>query len=181
MKPIDQDESVASIPTDIYQRIIESSNDAVMITKIHPDEGDGPEIVYLNDAFERLTGYTRAAVLGKNPSLLHGPGTDFAARERIRSAHLHRKPCSEKLLNYNKSGQPRWFDMSMFPLADTDGHGSCFATVARDVTEDMDRAQDLSASFEKSEIVRDKIEQVVREKDREIQTSQHRAQISDEL
>ena len=51
-------------------------NDVILITEAEPIDQPGPCVVYVNDAFTRMTGYTREEVLGKTPRILQGPGTN---------------------------------------------------------------------------------------------------------
>ena len=59
-------------------------NDIVLTTEAEPMDAPGPDIVCLNDAFERLAGYSRAEVMGKLLSLLQGSKTSRAEFDRIR-------------------------------------------------------------------------------------------------
>lgn len=66
-----------------FDSIVELANDVIVITKANPLE---PEIVYVNQAFSRLTGYTAAEVMGKTPRFLQRTETDPQTRARIRDA-----------------------------------------------------------------------------------------------
>src|SRR5207342_2805805 len=64
----------------------------------------GAPLVYVNPAFERITGYTSAEVVGKNWDLLHGAETETAAIETISAALERGDECSITLVNYRKDG-----------------------------------------------------------------------------
>ena len=67
------------------QSAIARQNDILVITEASPiDEPEGPRIVYVNEAFERRTGYTREEVMGRTPRLLQGPSTQRTELDRIR-------------------------------------------------------------------------------------------------
>ena len=72
-------------------RLLESSiarlNDIVIITEAGPFNAPGPRIVFVNEAFERRTGYSPEEVLGRTPRLLQGQGTQRSELDRIRAAH----------------------------------------------------------------------------------------------
>ncbi len=72
-------------------RLLESSiarlNDIVIITEAGPFNSPGPRIVFVNEAFERRTGYSSEEVLGRTPRLLQGPDTQRRELDRIRAAH----------------------------------------------------------------------------------------------
>jgi PAS domain-containing protein len=80
-------------------------NDIVIITEAELIDEPGPKVVFVNDAFERVTGYDRSEILGRSPRLLHGPRTDRAALDRIRAAITKGAPVHEELLNYGKDGR----------------------------------------------------------------------------
>ncbi|WP_181421977.1 PAS domain S-box protein [Halomonas sp. LBP4] len=115
---------------------VSRQSDMLLITEATPIEGpEGPRIVYVNEAFTRLTGYNRDEVIGATPRLLQGPDTDRAALDRIKVA-LHRaEPVREELVNYTKGGEPYWLELDIVPLTDDAGHPTHFVSVERDITE----------------------------------------------
>ncbi len=120
-------------------RLLEHSvsrlNDIVLITEAEPLDGpDGPRIVYVNDAFERRTGYTREEVLGKTPRILQGPKTQRDELDRIGAALRKWEPVRAELINYTKSGQEFWLELDIVPLADPSGWFTHWVAVERDIT-----------------------------------------------
>jgi PAS domain-containing protein len=59
----------------LFQRAVEASTDAVIITEAEPLDAPGPAMVYANPANERVTGYATAEVLGQSPRMFQGPAT----------------------------------------------------------------------------------------------------------
>ena len=110
-------------------------NDIVLITEADPADEPGPRIVFVNDAFERLTGYRREEVLGRSPRFLQGPLTDRGELDRIRAALASRQPVRSELVNYTKAGEPVWIDLDIVPVADAAGRPTHFMAVQRDITE----------------------------------------------
>jgi PAS domain S-box-containing protein len=53
-----------------FESILDCVSDIVLVTDADLLEDAGPHIVYVNDAFERITGYPRADVIGLNPRFL---------------------------------------------------------------------------------------------------------------
>jgi PAS domain S-box-containing protein len=120
---------------ELLDACIERLNDIVMITEADSIDSPGPRIVYVNSAFERLTGYTRDEVIGKSPRLLQGPETDRKQLDRVRQALSSRQSIQVELLNYGKSGKPHWLEMDIVPVVSPDGNVPYFASIQRDITD----------------------------------------------
>lgn len=97
---------------------IESSQVAAILT--NPRLPDNP-IIRCNDAFLRLTGYTRVEVIGRNCRFLAGPGTDPAARAMVREAIDKQQPVLVELLNYRKDGTEFRNALMIAPIFDGQG------------------------------------------------------------
>ncbi len=140
---------------------VEQSTDVVLITEAEPVDQPGPRIVYVNPAFERMTGYAPAEVLGRTPRVLQGPGSDRAALDRIRTALKSWKPSREVLLNYRKDGSPFWVDLSIVPIANEDGWYTHWLSIQRDVTEQHDDRENLYDSQERLKVLTESMPQLV--------------------
>lgn len=80
-------------------------NDMVVITEPDPARGpESPRFVYVNEAFVRRTGYTRAEVIGRSPQLLQGPDSDPVEAARVADARARWEPVRAEILNYAKNG-----------------------------------------------------------------------------
>jgi phosphoserine phosphatase RsbU/P len=91
-------------------------------------------LIYVNRAFERLTGFTREEALGSNCRFLQGPATDPAAAATIRAAIRNRRGCQVEILNYRKDGTPFWNRLTITPVHDDTGTVTHFIGVQADVT-----------------------------------------------
>lgn len=119
----------------LFEKVINSTTDAIMITDAEPLNEPGPIIQYVNKAFTKTTGYTSGEVIGKSPRILQGPGTNY---EELRALgkRLRRLESSEiTVLNYTKAGEPYWVHFAVSPLADEKGRNTHWISVQRDVTE----------------------------------------------
>jgi len=119
----------------LLQSVVLYANDAVLITEAEPIQGDGPRIVYVNEAFCAMTGYTAGEVVGKTPRLLQGPHTDRAALDRIRSALAKWQAVRIEVLNYRKDGSEFWVELDIVPIADSNGWYTHWISIQRETTD----------------------------------------------
>lgn len=111
------------------------------MTITDPSRADNP-IIFVNDAFLRLTGYGRDEVEGRNCRFLQGTGTDPAAAARIGRALSAGREIGLDILNYRKDGTPFWNALSISPVLRGSGELQYFVATQMDVTE---RLHDLQA------------------------------------
>ena len=114
---------------------MENANDAILVTEGTPIDEPGPRIVYVNETFTRMTGYTMQDVRGETPRILQGPDTDPETRRMIREALEWWRPVRVELLNYHKDGASFWVELNIVPVFDDDGLYTHWISVQRDVTE----------------------------------------------
>ena len=119
----------------LLENAVTRLNDIVLITEAEPIGEPGPRIVFVNEAFERRTGYQRSEVMGRTPRILQGPGTCRLELDRIRSAMEKWEPVRSELLNYTKTGQEFWIELNIVPIADDTGWFTHWVAVERDITE----------------------------------------------
>jgi diguanylate cyclase (GGDEF)-like protein/PAS domain S-box-containing protein len=110
-------------------------NDIVIITEAAPFRAPGPRIVFVNEAFERRTGYAREEVIGQSPRLLQGPDTQRAQLDRIRAALERWERVRVDLVNYTRNGEPYWVDLDVSPVWDATRRLTHWVAVGRDITE----------------------------------------------
>ncbi|NQW93463.1 MAG: PAS domain S-box protein, partial [Polaromonas sp.] len=119
----------------LLETCVSRLNDIVLITEAEPFDEPVERIVFVNDAFERQTGYSREEVIGKTPSILQGPKTQRSELDRI-SAELKKwQPVRAELINYTKTGEEFWVELDIVPVAATEGWFSHRVTVLRDITQ----------------------------------------------
>jgi diguanylate cyclase (GGDEF)-like protein/PAS domain S-box-containing protein len=116
----------------MYRRLIESSPEGVvLIDAKNPDQ----PVLYVNRAFEVLTGYSSAELIGKNLRVLQQDDRDQDGRHRLRDALNRGEPCRVLLRNYRKDGTLFWNELSVFPLKDESGQITHFVGHHRDAGE----------------------------------------------
>lgn len=123
----------------LLESVITNATDAVLITEAEPLNEPGPVIVYVNDAFTQMTGYTRDEVIGKSPRILQGKNTSRADLDRLKTALTNWESCELELINYRKNGEEFWMNLSVAPMADSIGTYTHWIAIQRDITERKNR------------------------------------------
>ncbi len=119
----------------LLEKVINSTSDPILITEAAPQDLPGPRIVFVNEAFTKMTGYTAEEVIGKNPRILQGPDSDYEELKKL-GEKMRRWDSSElTVLNYTKSGEPYWVNFAVSPVANEKGWYTHWISVQRDVTE----------------------------------------------
>ena len=114
---------------------VERALDAVLITEAEPIDLPGPRILYANQAFEDMTGYTREEAVGQTPRMLQGPKTDRDTLDRIRESLKAWKPIREEMINYRKDGSEFHVELAIVPIADERGWYTHWVAIQRDITD----------------------------------------------
>jgi PAS domain S-box-containing protein len=117
----------------LLETCIARLNDMVVITG--PMTASGPKIVFVNDAFERLSGYSREEVMGKTPGFMRGPATQPSVVKQLSVALRAGQPVRAELINYTKSGQAFWLEIDIVPVLDAKETITHFVAVERDITQ----------------------------------------------
>ena len=118
----------------LLETCVANLNDIVLITEAEPFDEPGPRIVFVNEAFTRRTGYSRAEVLGRSPRFLQGPKTDRAELQRVASALKRWESVRVALINYAKDGSEFWIEMQITPVANAAGWFTHWVAIERDIT-----------------------------------------------
>ncbi|HEY8302521.1 MAG TPA: SpoIIE family protein phosphatase [Jatrophihabitans sp.] len=128
-------EKVQLTAVDLRHQAVVASSMAFSISD--PKQKDNP-LVWVNPAFERVTGYSVDAALGRNCRFLQGPLTDPAAIRRMSEALHSSGIVNETLLNYRADGTAFWNHVVVSPVFDADGTLTHHVAVQTDVTERVD-------------------------------------------
>lgn len=127
----------------LLQSCVERMNDIVVVTEAEPIVGDGPRVLYVNEAFERHTGYQPHEIIGKTPRILQGPGTQRDVLDRIRASLERWEPVREEILNYTKQGEELWLELDIFPIVNGKGWNTHWISIERNITERKRAAEAL--------------------------------------
>lgn len=127
----------------LLETAVSRLNDMVVITEAKAFDEAGPRIVFVNDAFERHTGYSRADAIGHTSRLLWGPSTDRAELDRIGAAMEKWQSVRAEIVIYTKAGEERWLETDIAPIADESGKFTHWVAVERDITERRQQQQEI--------------------------------------
>ncbi len=119
-------------PVDFLRGVLDAAPQGIVICAA---AGADQPLVYANAAFERLTGYTSAELLGADLRMLQGSDRDQEGRLRLRSALSRGTGARELLRNYRKDGSPFWNEICLEPIRDAGGMVTHFAGFHRDLDE----------------------------------------------
>lgn len=115
-----------------------------------PNQDDNP-IIFCNAAFEKLTGYSHAELIGRNCRLLQGADTNRETVGRIRDAISAGQDISVDILNYKKDGSTFWNALFVSPVRDDDGKIVYFFASQLDFTNIKSKEAELAAARHQAE------------------------------
>ncbi|WP_392885379.1 PAS domain-containing protein [Pseudomonas migulae] len=133
------------INAQLLQMVINASNDGIVIAE---KEGEHDNIlIYVNPAFERLTGYNSEEILYQDCRFLQSGDRDQAPLALIRETLDSGGSCREILRNYRKDGTPFWNELSLSTVKNPSDGQTYFVGVQKDVTVQV-KAQQRVAQLE---------------------------------
>ena len=133
--------SAATAALRLTQAAVESSSDGIVICDARVP---GLPLVYVNTAFEQMTGYSAKEALGKNCRFLQGGESDQSGLEEIRAALREQRAGEATLRNYRQDGSVFWNNLRVAPVRDVDGTLTHFVGIQTDITERIHYEQDLA-------------------------------------
>lgn len=125
---------------ELRNRAIDEAPVGVTITD--PNREDNP-IIYANEEFVRISAYSREEIIGENHRIFHGSETREAPVERMREAVDAHEPVTVELRNYRANGEMFWNRVSIAPVHDEDGNVTNHIRFQDDITERIEREQEL--------------------------------------
>jgi len=117
----------------LLEQAIKNDYDSILITDLEMVEG-GPKIVYVNEGFTKMTGYSRDEVIGKTPRILQGPKTDKGTLEHLKQSLLEGHSFFGQAVNYRKDGSEFINQWDIHPIYDENGELSYWVSYQHDIT-----------------------------------------------
>ena len=109
--------------------------DMVMVTEAEPDVVIGERaVVYVNEAFERFTGFSKDEMKGQSPMLLDGPRTERSALRGVAQALKEQRSHRTELMSYNKQRDGVLIELDIVPISNAEQQLTHWVWVARDLT-----------------------------------------------
>lgn len=123
------------------------------ITLADPDQEDMP-LVYVNKAFEKITGYSQEETVGRNCRFLQGADRDQRERYQLKEAIANKQPVEITLKNYRKNGEMFYNHLIITPLFDAHGNVLYYLGVQYDVTQQRRAEEEIKRLTEQLAAVR---------------------------
>lgn len=118
----------------LLQLVVDASNDGIVVAE---QEGDDNILIYVNKAFERLTGYETDEILYQDCRFLQMEDRDQEGLRAIRDAVKKGEPSRQILRNYRKDGTLFWNELSITPVYNQADQLTYFIGIQKDVTEQV--------------------------------------------
>lgn len=140
----------------LLESVIVNTKDSILITEAEPFDEPGPRILFVNPAFEKMTGYTSEEVIGLTPRLLQNEDTDRKELDKFRAALNKWEPCEITISNSRKNGEKFWNNFSVVPVANEKGWYTHWIAVERDVTKEKEAEEEKETLL--NELVKSNLE-----------------------
>ncbi|MBN2646412.1 MAG: PAS domain S-box protein [Thiotrichales bacterium] len=121
-------------------QLVEQAQDGIVVAE---KEGEDTILIYVNPAFEKLTGYHSDEILYQDCRFLQGEDTQQDSVRQIRSAIEATEPVRTILKNYRKDGSIFWNELSVTPFYDEHDQITYYIGIQKDVTEQVELRQAL--------------------------------------
>ena len=142
----------------LRDQAIAAVSEGIIITENLPNDN---KIIYANDGFERMTGFSFDEIIGLNCRFLQGKKTDPETTAKLKQAIKEGKFCSVEIQNYRKDGKAFWNSLSISPVKDDAGITTHFVGVQHDVTARKEAEDNLQASERQYRFLAESIPQQV--------------------
>jgi diguanylate cyclase (GGDEF)-like protein/PAS domain S-box-containing protein len=117
----------------MYETLLDDARSPLLVTALPTEQAPWPPVVHVSPGLLSRSGWDESEVLGRDPRLFHGPGTDAATAERLAaSIATGTGPTTEVLKLYQRDGASLWVEVTVSPLVL--GSGTFLVWVHRDVT-----------------------------------------------
>jgi PAS domain S-box-containing protein len=161
----------------LQERAIASSHNGIVITDYRTPNNS---IVYVNPAFERISGYESHEVIGKNCRFLQGSDVFQPEKDILRSAIANGEACTVTIRNYRKDGSLFWNELNISPIFDDLGKVTHFIGIQTDITARKEAEKDLKRQMRLTVLLNRITDEIRQSLDVEsiFQTAAHQIQVA---
>jgi PAS domain S-box-containing protein len=127
----DLNDEQGPISLELLKKAVDASNDGIVIAE---QEGDDNILIYVNKAFERLTGYSAEEILYQDCRFLQTGDREQAGLQEIREAIKDGRNARVVLRNYHRDGSMFWNELSISPIHNEQDQLTYYIGIQKDVT-----------------------------------------------
>ncbi|MAG44231.1 MAG: hypothetical protein CMH95_08090 [Oceanospirillaceae bacterium] len=127
----DLNDEQGPINLELLKKAVDASNDGIVIAE---QEGDDNILIYVNKAFERLTGYTADEILYQDCRFLQTGDREQEGLQEVRTAIKEGRSTRVVLRNYHKDGTMFWNELSLSPIRNDQDQLTYYIGIQKDVT-----------------------------------------------
>ena len=135
----------------LSEKAIAASSNGIVLADARLE--DHP-IIFVNPAFEKITGYSTPEIFGKNLRFLQGSDRDQPELERLRTALKNQESCAVILRNYRKDGTLFWNELNLSPIYDERGNLTHYLGIQNDVTESKLAQERLRQQLQREQLIK---------------------------
>lgn len=118
--------------------VAKQTTNAVIITDIDK------KVLWVNDAFEKISGYSLYEIIGKSPgAVLQGSETNPETIRTMREAYKNKESYSVDIINYNKNGNPYWVRIVCNPWFDNSGELKGYIAIQSDINQEIENIKQI--------------------------------------
>ncbi len=145
--PADERIAELSVEEELHLKEDAMDNAPVGITISDTELPDNP-LIYVNNSFVDITGYSWEEIIGTNCRFLQGEDTDMSQVAKMGEAVTEEKEVAVEIKNYRKDGERFWNRVEIAPIRDESGSARYFVGYQADVTDRKEAELALAAERE---------------------------------
>lgn len=131
----------------LLEAVVTNATEGIIITEAYPFNYPGPKIIYVNEAYLTMTGYSKDEVLGQTPRMLQGINTDRDEIKRMHKAIANGESCKMEVINYKKTGEEFWSSISIAPVFNIGVFPTHWIGIKRDITAERKKDQEVKKAI----------------------------------
>ena len=126
----------------LLESVILQTDEAIVVTEAEPITLPGPRILFVNDAYTRMTGYKSEEVIGQTPRITQNKNTQRDELDKVAVAFKNWQPFDITVINETKTGEEFWVNVRATPIADEKGWFTHWVAIQRNVTKEIEAAKE---------------------------------------